>query len=406
MAETYDMILAGGGLSNGLIADRVLAARPDIRLLMIERGPVIGGNHTWSFHEPDISPGQHAWLAPMIGTRWAAQEVRFRQHRRHLDTGYCSIPSERLHEHLIPQFAGSNARTLLLNTPLSEVHADHVVLGDGRRIDGACVIDGRGAAPSPSLALGFQKFVGLEVRTATPHGMAHPIIMDATVSQEDGYRFVYTLPLAPDRLLIEDTYYSDGNALDVSQIRDRIRSYASQQGWVIGSIVREEHGILPIVLAGDIEAYDREFDPALPRVGLKAALFHPTTGYSLPDAARLAERIASAPDLSSHAIAALARAETARLWEERRFFRLLNRLLFIAAEPQQRVDVMARFYTLSEPLIRRFYAGRTTTADKARILTGKPPVAISRALACIGTASAWDFARRNVQTTHLDAESR
>ena len=30
----------------------------------------------------------------------------------------------------------------------------------------------------------------------------------------DGFRFVYTLPLSPTELFFEDTYYSDGPALD------------------------------------------------------------------------------------------------------------------------------------------------------------------------------------------------
>ena len=43
--------------------------------------------------------------------------------------------------------------------------------------------------------------------------------MDATVPQVDGYRFFYVLPLAPDRLLVEDTYFSDSTHLDVAQLR-------------------------------------------------------------------------------------------------------------------------------------------------------------------------------------------
>ena len=42
--------------------------------------------------------------------------------------------------------------------------------------------------------------------------------------------------------------------------------------------------------------------------------------------------------------------------------------------------MLERFYGLSEGLVRRFYAGRSTLLDKARILTGKPPVPIRRAL--------------------------
>jgi lycopene beta-cyclase len=35
---------------------------------------------------------------------------------------------------------------------------------------------------------------------------------------------------------------------------------------------------------------------------------------------------------------------------------------------------------LPEPLVARFYAGRTSSIDKLRILVGKPPVPVSRAL--------------------------
>jgi lycopene beta-cyclase len=49
---------------------------------------------------------------------------------------------------------------------------------------------------------------------------------------------------------------------------------------------------------------------------------------------------------------------------------------------------MQRFYALDQALIERFYAGRSTWADKARILTGRPPVAILRALRCLPENSA------------------
>ena len=45
------------------------------------------------------------------------------------------------------------------------------------------------------------------------------------------------------------------------------------------------------VLGGDPQAFWREAN-GVPLAGLSAALFHPTTGYSLPEAVRLADRIA------------------------------------------------------------------------------------------------------------------
>ena len=82
-------------------------------------------------------------------------------------------------------------------------------------------------------------------------------------------------------------------------------------------------------------------------------------------------------------LAAVLRAQSQALWRERSFYRLLNRMLFHAAAPEARYRVFERFYTLPEPLIRRFYAGRTTLADKARILSGRPPVPLVRAVAAM-----------------------
>jgi lycopene beta-cyclase len=42
--------------------------------------------------------------------------------------------------------------------------------------------------------------------------------------------------------------------------------------------------------------------------------------------------------------------------------------------------VLQRFYRLRSALIGRFYAGQSTLSDKLRILSGKPPVPLGRAL--------------------------
>ena len=71
-------------------------------------------------------------------------------------------------------------------------------------------------------------------------------------------------------------------------------------------------------------------------------------------------------------------------WRRRGFFRLLNRLLFrAAAAPEQRYKVLEQFYRRPEDLIRRFYAGDLKLSDRVRVLAGRPPVPIVRALGVI-----------------------
>jgi lycopene beta-cyclase len=67
-------------------------------------------------------------------------------------------------------------------------------------------------------------------------------------------------------------------------------------------------------------------------------------------------------------------------WRQRGFFRLLNRMLFMAGPADRRWAVMQRFYRLREPLIQRFYAANLTTWDRLRIVSGKPPVPLGEAL--------------------------
>jgi lycopene beta-cyclase len=207
--------------------------------------------------------------------------------------------------------------------------------------------------------------------------------MDASVRQEDGYRFVYLLPFGPRELLIEDTYYSDGAALDRDALRARVSAYAAERGWEIARVIREEEGVLPIALGGDIAAFWEDGDAGVPRVGMRAALFHPTTGYSFPDAVRVADLVAAADRPDAGLLYDVLRSHSEAQWRRRGFYRMLNRMLFLAAEPDRRYRVLERFYRLDEALVARFYAADSTFADKARILIGKPPVPVGRALSAL-----------------------
>ena len=372
----YDVIFAGGGLASTLAAYRLKTLRPELSVLVVEVGDRLGGNHTWSCHASDLTPEQNAWIAPFVAHRWPGQMVRFPKFSRRLDMPYQSISSEKLHRVMASAFPDA----VRLNATISSVCADAVILDTGERLEARCVIDGRGAAPTRTLALGFQKFIGLELRLAEPHGETVPVIMDASVGQDDGYRFVYTLPFSTDTILIEDTYYADGPELEPEAIRRKIEGYAAGRGWRIAKVLREESGTLPILLSGDIDAFWLEAGDDAARIGLRACLFHPTTGYSLPDAVATADALCGVRDLTTANAANLVRTLSKRLWQERGFYRMLNRFLFLAAEPEKRYEVMQRFYSLSEPLIERFYRAASTSADKARILIGRPPVSIVKAI--------------------------
>jgi lycopene beta-cyclase len=373
-----DLILVGGGLANTLIALRLADAQPELNVLLLERDNHLGGNHTWSFHGSDLSETQRKWIDPLVQKHWDRTEVRFPNRSRTLPGSYHSITSERIHQ-VARARLGERIRT---GAQVNTLHPDHVVLADGSTLSAQAVIDGRGPETSPYLDVRFQKFFGLVVQLAEPHLLDGPIIMDATEQQDDGYRFFYSLPFDERTVLIEDTRYSDSPQLSPGDYGDEIGRYAEHRGWQINRVEREESGVLPITLGGDIDAFWDE-SPPVARSGLRAALFHPATGYSLPNAMNLADELAGLNDWNAGRVYALTRNASKRLWQQTRFYRALNRMLFLAADPHERRHVLERFYGLNAGLIARFYAGTNTAADKIRILTGKPPVKMSRAFKAV-----------------------
>ncbi|WP_207632997.1 lycopene beta-cyclase CrtY [Devosia aurantiaca] len=376
------LVLVGAGLASAMIAQRLSFAGKGPSILMLEGSDKPFGEHTWSFHDHDVESEDFAWLTPLIAHRWKGQSVRFQHLKRHLTSGYASLTSESVAAGMA-KLSNVEIRT---GTRVGTILADRVVLDDGSAIEASCVIDGRGYQPSPALVLGYQKFVGLEVELTEPHGLADPVIMDASVDQKDGYRFVYLLPFSPTRVLIEDTRYTDGEALDLQQLAADIGTYAEEQGWTIKRVEREEHGVLPISLAHDFDRFWAEKPQDIPQAGMRAGLFHPTTGYSLPEAVRVANLVARMWPCASPELASAIRRHAKTRHRQQSFYRLLDRMLFRAARPERRHLVLERFYKLPQPLIERFYAGRSTKGDIARILVGKPPVPVHRALAVLREA--------------------
>ena len=373
-----DVLLVGGGLANCLIALRLHALRPDLRVTLLEAGPAPGGNHTWSFHGSDLQAAEREWLLPLASHSWQHYEVCFPERQRRISGAYYSLSSERLKQ-VVMALPGADIRCGVRAVQLGP---QAVQLDDGQTLRAGLVIDGRGAGAGDSagLVLRYQKFLGQELVLAGPHGLTGPLLMDATVAQADGYRFVYLLPFGPDRLLVEDTYYSDTPALDAPALRLNINSYVRARGWVVQAMTREERGVLPIVLDVEFDLFWPPADAALPRAGLHAGLFHHTTGYSLPEAASLADDLAGVTDLHSANIGPRIRDRARRRWQEQRLYRMLNRMLFLAAAPGERYRVLQHFYRLPQPVIERFYAGRTSINDARQILSGRPPVPVIRAL--------------------------
>lgn len=372
-APNAPLVIVGAGLWGGLLASRVLERDPAAAVILLDSQATSGGNHTWSFHESDVAQEQMAWLAPWVSRSWEGYDVKFPSFSRELPGRYHSIRSADFRR----QLAGRLGSRLQRGSQVATLEPFRVQLTDGRWIDAKCVIDARGAAQRPSLATGYQKFVGLDLKLAAPHGLERPVLMDATVAQLDGYRFVYLLPWGERELLVEDTRYSSFPSLDIDALAESVLAYAAARGWKVSEISRMESGVLPIPME-DPTAPDAG---PVPAIGMRAGIFHDTTGYSLPDAVRLADRLARAGELTPERARAEIHAYVSSRAISRKFLRALNRMLFLGARPEHRYRVLEHFYRLPPDTIRRFYAGELGARDAARLLIARPPVPVGRAIA-------------------------
>lgn len=288
-----DIAIVGGGLSGGLTALALTKMRPDLSIALIDSADSFGGNHIWSYFASDIAP-ENRWLtAPLVTCGWSGYDVKFPSHGRTLDNIYYSIESERLHDVLMQALP---KKSIFLGQEVKSISPRLVVLKGGRRINAGGVIDARGSADLNYLDCGWQKFTGQMLQLEDPHNVRRPIIKDATVTQYDGYRFVYTLPFSMDKLFIEDTYYSDTPDLDSETMKIRLQKYINDNGWNVREIIREESGVLPVVMGGDLDKYWASGSSRVAKIGARGGLFHGVTSYTLPDAVRTAIFVAQQND--------------------------------------------------------------------------------------------------------------
>jgi lycopene beta-cyclase len=380
-----DVAIAGGGLAGGLAALALHRARPELRLALVEGGKTLGGNHRWSWFSSDLGVAGAALLDPFRTSRWDGYDVRFPGFARTLATAYNSLASNDFDaalRRLLPEDA------ILSGRKVTALDARGMNLAGGERIEARVVIDARGLDGAPHLEGGWQVFFGRRLRTARPHGLERPVVMDAAVEQHGSCRFVYTLPLGADELFVEDTYYDDSPVLDRTALSARIDRYCAAHRWD-GEPLDFESGVLPVITGGDFAAFQAAHrTEGVATIGARGGFVHPLTSYTLPFAVETALAIAAEADLAGSQLAALVEARARALWRRTVLYRRLGRMMFGAGSPEERYRAFALVYRLPQPVIERFYAGRSTHADRARMLCGRSPVPVLAAIRALGSSGA------------------
>jgi lycopene beta-cyclase len=361
------LLIVGGGLAGSLAALAMAKLRPEVPILLIEESDRFGGNHIWSFLDVELEEEKRWLVDPLITLSWPGYYVAFPDYSRKLRLGINSIRSEQLDEAVREALQPDQYR---LNTRVVAVRENEVVLPGGERIRADGAIDARGAAAFSMLRLGWRKFVGREYSFPRPHRVDLPVVVDATVEQMEGFRFVYCIPVSENRLLIEDSYYSDTPDLDAPALGKRIEGYMKLRGWRRGRLEREESGVLPVALSDDVHALWRGGGARVAKLGIRGGFFHPTTGYSLPMAVRNALLLAEQRNFDGEILHDLFEAEATQTWKKLDFYRSFNEALFEAPVWERR-KIMDSFYHLDTDVIARFFALKLGMVDRMRLSSVK-----------------------------------
>lgn len=136
-----------------------------------------------------------------------------------------------------------------------------------------------------------QHFLGLEIKSKP--GTFDPetfIIMDVDNNFDDGFAFMYVLPYSLDTALIEFTVFSK-DVLKKKKYREKITTYISEKYGLQENeyeILREEYGEIPMD--------DRKFVPSLHshvyNIGTIAGFSKPSTGYTFTRVQKFSQKLA------------------------------------------------------------------------------------------------------------------
>jgi len=289
-------VIAGAGCAGLTLAASLLRSAHDIRLSLIDPRSSWDRDRTWCFWRfgPSIAD-------PFITHAWDRFRVRggaYDTVTECADTPYCHVPSDAYCRGLVDELRASGRCEIRLNQEVVALREDSAgvrVETDSDTIEADHVFDARplpppapGSAPPGTL---LQRFEGIEARFDTDvfdPGLA--TVMDFATPSGAGVHFMYVLPFALDRALIESTHLVTTDAPE-PDTRGCLDAYIrSSIGRAPVEIVRRETGCLPMCAS---MRTPRATDRVWP-IGSRAGVARASTGYAFDAILRDSDRVARA----------------------------------------------------------------------------------------------------------------
>jgi lycopene beta-cyclase len=247
------------------------------------------------------------------------------------------------------------------------VREDALVLDGGEEIraEGAIDARGAGAATLSTLDLVHEARLERDYRLKAPHRVDRPVLIDATVDQTGGLRFMQCVPLTEDRLIVADICLSERAQAD-DGAGARLDAYLEARGWKKKRIESSREQVRPLPVGGDLAAFWRLGGARVAKLGLRGGFVDPATGRTIGDAVDTALMLAGQRDFSGAALHDAFEAEAKHLWKRRELGRAIAAALTGAAGEDRRA-ILERLYRLDPGLLARMQSDRLGMLDRMKL---------------------------------------
>jgi lycopene beta-cyclase len=384
MGRTDPLVILGAGGAGLSLAVALREAAFAGPIVLLDRRTAFARDRTWCLWD---TPGVR--FTELATHRWPAWQVvspdgaATRQDGP--DTPYLHLRADDVYAAALARLGDEVELRLGVRVTALREEAGHVTVGTSQGpVRAAHVVDALGGPgplrhlrPSPPDAL-RQTFLGQEVRTERPvfdPGVA--TLMDFRIDQSGGVRFVYVLPFAADRALVEDTSIGTA-AVPAARRRAAIGRYLTDHHGVRPggfAVEHEERGVIPMTTA----PRPVRISQRLTAVGLAGGAARPSSGYAF---ARIQQQVDAVAAALAGGTPVPARTTSTRLDLMDRVF-----LDVLREDPGAFPHTMASLLRgAPADVVARFMNDASSPLDEARLAAAMPTTPFARA--AIGAAPA------------------
>lgn len=375
----YDVIVVGAGVAGTrLVAHLLSGPWRDRRILVIERAPQSGRDHVLAFWSRDSGAlealAEHAWSA----LRVAGDAEALRPLRDYRYLALTRVALLRATARTIE--ACPNVQVLAGEVDAIEDGPDAALVRVGERsLRARWVFDSRRPAPGPATMRLEQRFVGWTIEApALRLDPSAATLFDLRTEQRDGACFVYVLPFAPERALVEHVFTGPPGAAG-PDAELALRTYLRDQLGLAAdryTLTARERGAS---LLSDAR-HPRRAGRRVCTIGVRGGRLKPSSGYALTRIER--DSAAIARSLARH-------GHPFRLPRERLLYRVLDAIFLwaLARDPARAPEIFAALMRRPERTL-RFLDEQAGALDLLALIVVLPTWVFLRA------ALRWLLARR------------